>query len=324
MKKIKIGFVGLGDHALQSHLELLLENHHVEIVGAFDPDIASFERVKKEYDVQLTRFETYPELLEVVEAVFICSPDKFHFEQMREAVKAGVHVFCEKPMCCDVMEFGLLHAVFRHAEENNLVVSTCHPRRFDPPYLFVKENLENWKKNYGDVISLTLDFTYHKPDGVKDLHGGSMLQDHINHELDYMNFIFGVEKLTAYKLIDEFDRYQVSGIREDKIAFTFGGTRRLDCRLYSESIEIRFEKGTVHIETKSADSYFYYHDNNENPTRFINIYPPQTDYDVRFKGLNDNFINAILGKEESYISYDEMLLNSKASVIFRERHIISL
>mgnify|MGYP001033436832 CR=1 FL=1 len=49
MEKIKIGFAGLGDHALQFHLKPLLKIECVEFAGAFEPDIQAFERVEKNY-----------------------------------------------------------------------------------------------------------------------------------------------------------------------------------------------------------------------------------------------------------------------------------
>ena len=39
-----------------------------------------------------------------IDAVLICSPHKFHAEQIVAAAGAGKHVFCEKPLCVTAAE----------------------------------------------------------------------------------------------------------------------------------------------------------------------------------------------------------------------------
>jgi glycerol-3-phosphate cytidylyltransferase len=43
-------------------------------------------------------YETYRELLENCSAVYIATPHGNHYEQVKEAIAAGVHVLCEKPL----------------------------------------------------------------------------------------------------------------------------------------------------------------------------------------------------------------------------------
>ncbi len=315
MEKLKLGMVGLGDHALQSHLAFMLHKDNTEIVGAFDPNPESFKRVADEYDVNLKSFGTYEELLDEVDAVIICSPDKFHLSQLEQAVAKGIHALCEKPLCCDESELERLKKVL---DNKSVVITTCHPRRFDYPYAFAKSVIKKFN-NIGKLVGVELDFSYHKPSADKaNLHGGSMLQDHANHEIDYLNFLCGLESFTAYKLCDMIDRYEIAGMRVDGISFHFKGTRRLDSRRFDETISLRFEKADVVIYTKdSTQSFIYFHESHER----MQLTHLETDYNYRFSEINANFCHAILAGSKNYVSSDDMLLNSQMSVSFKNRNV---
>lgn len=320
MKKVKIGLVGIGDHLLQSHFAHLINYEDVEVIGAFDPNLAAFNRIEQEFQLAIQRYETLNELFDNVDAVIIGSPDRFHTEQLRSAVEAGKHVLCEKPMASDLKYFGILKNCFEQAEAKNLVVTSCHPRRFDPPYVWVKQNITELIEKYGPVNNISLDFTYHHPsEEKKNLHGGSMLADHANHEIDYVNFLVGIVPTKAYKLLDEFDRYEMSGIRQDGITFHFKGTRRLEARNFYETIEIRFDRATLHINTvgkgQAADNLSYLHEHETNQYFYYPNSLFKTDYNLRFDGINRNFIDSILGTNSNYLTAREMEINSMLSVM---------
>jgi choline-phosphate cytidylyltransferase len=55
--------------------------------------------------------ETYDELLSNVQAIYIASPHGTHFDYAKQAIKAGVHVLCEKPMALTRIEAEELFAL---------------------------------------------------------------------------------------------------------------------------------------------------------------------------------------------------------------------
>lgn len=167
------------------------------------------------------------------------------------------------------------------------------------------------------LSGVELDFTYHKPsESKRHLHGDSMLQDHANHEIDYVNFLLGMCSMKAFKLLDEFDRYEMTGIREDGVSFHFKGTRRLDSRIFAETINVRFEKAELVVYTKPGENSFIYDHETQSQIEF-DVLP--TDYDYRFDSINRNFVNAVLGKEAVYLKREEMLLNTAMSVTFQTK-----
>lgn len=290
-------------------------------IGVFDPKYATEADVMQAEDLDLPPgitfrvFKTEKKALAWAHAVLICSPDRFHLAQMKLAVEAGKHVFCEKPLATSVDELDTLRAVFEMARAKGVTITSCHPRRFDPPYMKLRETLVVLRAWLGNLLDVRLDFSYHIPSKT-GLHGGSMLQDHANHEIDYLCWL--LEKpvsFIAHKLWDEEDRYAMAGVRADRVTFTFGGTRRLRESVYPESIVLRFERGEVLVDTKDArNSYVLVHGTRERvPLDF-----PVTDYTVRFSNMNAHWLDLIAGRATNYLTEDQMRLNTEMSVAFHD------
>lgn len=316
MGKIRIGFAGLGDHSLRAHVKHLAERRDYLLVAGYDPSAQSFKNAETQTQTVLESYRTFEKMISsgTIDAVLISSPDCFHSSQLSQAVEAGLHVFCEKPLCTNESEIIQLRTVLQSAVAKELVVTSCHPRRFDPPYVWAKKNLGALQAEFGKILSVTLDFSYHIPSDAKSgLHGGSLLQDHANHEIDYVSFLLGSSCFTVHKLRDEFDHYAMSGVRDDGVSFQFFGTRRLTGSKYPEWIKLRFERGEVVIDTyEQGNSYTLSHETGKQ----TKITPGATDYDVRFSSINANWIDAIRGRKANYLSGASLVRNSALSVYF--------
>ena len=336
---VRIAFAGLGDHALRSHLKHLINSDKCKVVGAFSLDLNSFDISANiegnpsflevnGLDASFKKYGTYRELLadKDVDAVLIASPDQFHLPQLKQAVEAGKHVFCEKPLCTSQEELPIIQAILKDASEKGLKVSSCHPRRFDPPYIWTKENLGELVKQHGKVLSLSLDFSYHEPsDDKSGLHGGSLLLDHANHEIDYTNFLLGRSGINLTRLTDSNDQYALSGIRDDGVIIHFHGSRRLATSIYPEKIHIRFDRAELEINTyDSRLSRLINHEEiihqeagkvTEN-TCVKTISHPVTDYNSRFLDVNNDWLDSIRKGKQGYLSNEDMIFNTAASVGF--------
>lgn len=65
-----------------------------------------------------------------IEALVLCSPPPVHHAQLLEGLRAGRHVFCEKPFCLTARQAREAIAL---AESRGLVLGVGHERRFEPP-----------------------------------------------------------------------------------------------------------------------------------------------------------------------------------------------
>jgi predicted dehydrogenase len=112
--KLRIGFIGPGGRGFGAHVKTLARLHNegrpVELVAVADVFSEHRDRtaeyVKEENGNDVTTFVDYREMIEQcdLDAVCIGTPDHWHCKQACDAMKAGLHVYCEKPMTKKVSE----------------------------------------------------------------------------------------------------------------------------------------------------------------------------------------------------------------------------
>lgn len=101
MDTIKVGIIGCGGIADGKHVPSLIKLGNVEIVGLCDIIIERAENIKKKYNLTNARvYSDYKELLNdtSIESVHVCTPNRSHSFITVDALNAGKHVMCEKPM----------------------------------------------------------------------------------------------------------------------------------------------------------------------------------------------------------------------------------
>lgn len=138
---LRIGAVGLGRLG-RFHAETVarrLADAHLAAVCSVTPDDLSW--AKKAFP-EAARFSSYEDMLslEPLDAVVISSPSALHCTQVVQALQAGCHVFCEKPLGTTVED---CERVVKACESQpNLHVMLGFMRRFDPSYLDVHRRIQ--------------------------------------------------------------------------------------------------------------------------------------------------------------------------------------
>lgn len=94
---IKIGIIGCGKITEVRHAPEYHENPDCEIAGFFDIATESAKKLADQYGGKV--FSSVEEMLESdIDAVSVCVANRFHASISIQALKAGKHVLCEKPM----------------------------------------------------------------------------------------------------------------------------------------------------------------------------------------------------------------------------------
>lgn len=103
--KIRIATIGMG---IQGHFDTkaALKNAGVEFVGAADLYTGRLERVNQTFGKEVFTTRDYRELLakKDIDAVLVCTPDHWHDTITIDALNAGKHLYCEKPMVQQISE----------------------------------------------------------------------------------------------------------------------------------------------------------------------------------------------------------------------------
>jgi len=103
-KPLKIGLIGTGGIA-QVHMRALAKTDEIELVAVCDLVEEKAQKASDEYGVPNV-FVDYHDLLAMdeIEAVSICTWNQAHCAPTVDALHAGKHVLCEKPMAATLVD----------------------------------------------------------------------------------------------------------------------------------------------------------------------------------------------------------------------------
>lgn len=99
MDKPRIGIIGVGQIGKVGHLEKYESYGGVDVVAACDIDVPELDRVCEKFKIP-NKYTDFRELLkrDDIEAVDVCLHNNLHAPVVIEALRAGKHVYCEKPI----------------------------------------------------------------------------------------------------------------------------------------------------------------------------------------------------------------------------------
>ena len=125
----RIGMIGAGSMA-RAHVYALREIEGVQVTAICDPDPAQVEGAAKALGIPFAAAHHRDVLArDDVDAVVIGSPDFAHCEQAVDALRAGTHVLCEKPMVTSLEECRQIVAAADASDKVFMVGQVC---RFSP------------------------------------------------------------------------------------------------------------------------------------------------------------------------------------------------
>lgn len=205
MERLKIGLVGAGDVARAAHMPSFAENRKVEVAAVADPDTQSAQSLAERYGIPKVVTD-YREVLSdpSVGAVDICVPHFLHYPIAMDALNAGKHVICEKPIAMNLEE---ADRMIEAAHEMGLWLLVTLNQRFLPIHRKVKEYLNDRRLGKpflvnayitGDVMLLMNDAYHWK--GTWDRAGGGAFFDTGTHLVDLMHYWFGEPKAVTATL----------------------------------------------------------------------------------------------------------------------------
>ncbi len=104
---IRVGIIGCGGIANGKHMPSLRKVPGVEMVAFCDIVVERAEKAAAQYGVAGAKvYEDYKKLLEdkTIDVVHVCTPNRAHSFITVDALEAGKHVMCEKPMAINSVE----------------------------------------------------------------------------------------------------------------------------------------------------------------------------------------------------------------------------
>lgn len=193
---VKVGIIGAGRIGKVHITSISTRIKEATIRAVADPYLDE-ETAKwaKDMGVEYTTRD-YKEVLEdkEIDAVIICSSTDTHTSISLEAIGAGKHVFCEKPIDHDIEK---IQEVIKALENTNLKYQVGFNRRFDHNFEAVKEAVVKGKIGKPEIIKITSrDPEPPSIDYIKV--SGGMYLDMTIHDFDMARFLTGCDAKEIY------------------------------------------------------------------------------------------------------------------------------
>lgn len=142
-KKLRVGIIGCGGIANGKHMPALKKMPEVEMTAFCDIITEKAEKAKAEYGTEDAKvYSDYKELLKdgSIDVVHVCTPNRSHSFISIDAMEAGKHVMCEKPMAKTYAE---AKAMCEAAKRTGKKLTIGYQQRCRNDSLYLKECCEN-------------------------------------------------------------------------------------------------------------------------------------------------------------------------------------
>jgi len=325
---IKVGVIGCGKIAQVRHLPEYADHEAVEIAGVFDLCKERRDEIAAKYGA--VSYQAYQDLLNNpdIDAVSICTANKTHCEITIDALNAGKHVLCEKPMAVSLDECERMVAA---AKENNRFLMIGHNQRLAKTHAKARNLIESGE--IGKILTYRTSFGHSGPETWaidnknvwffdKNASAFGALADLGIHKTDLIQFLTGqkVKEVMAY--IGTLDKRTPDGkfigvddnaILIYKMDGGIVGTLTASWTLYGSednSTVLYGTEGVMHIYDNPDYSLVIEKPNGEKV--FYRLDQIQTNDNQIKSGVIDLWVDCLLHNKEPEISGEEALTAMKA------------
>jgi len=120
--KLRVGFVGAGGIARAAQIPSFQQNDKVQIVAIADVVQKSVDAAVADFGIP-KGYTDYHDMFakEKLDAVVVCTPNKFHAPVSIDALRQGLHVLCEKPMAMNATESAEMTRVARETGKTLMI-----------------------------------------------------------------------------------------------------------------------------------------------------------------------------------------------------------
>lgn len=179
--KLRGAVVGVG-YLGNFHAQKIKAHSEADLVGVCDFSFSQSQKIAGE--LQTKAFEKAEQMIGHVDFVHIAASTQAHFDLAKLFLSNKIPVLVEKPIAATIPQAEELCEL---AEKNNVLLTVGHIERFNPAFVFLKENIKGVSylelnrlapfRSRGSDVSVLHDLTIHDIDLVNWLFNSS-IQDY--------------------------------------------------------------------------------------------------------------------------------------------------
>ncbi len=215
MKELGVAVIGTGFWG-RNHARVFSELPNTELKAICDINPERAQRASKEFDVK--GYTESGKLLrrEDVEAVSICTWSTVLAAEAGRALKAGKHVFVEKPMASTPRQARMVIDLARRGGRHLMVGFI---ERFNPGVQRVKEAVEGGE--IGTVVSATGRRVSRWPERIGDV---GVVKDTAIHDIDTVRYLFVQDPVAVYAQVGNLRHAKFEDYAQIMLTFEGGKT----------------------------------------------------------------------------------------------------
>jgi predicted dehydrogenase len=318
MTTLKIAVIGCGSIAKYRHMPEYHANKNVEIIAVCDIVAELAEEAAAEYGAKA--FTDYKEVLKLADlnAISVCLPNYLHAPVTIDALNAGKHVLCEKPMATSREE---AEAMIEAAKANGKKLMIGHNQRFVKSHEKARQLIANGE--IGKVYSFRTAFGHGGPESwsVEGKEGWFFKKEQAFigamgdlgvHKADLLRYILGEEFVEVAAFVEtnakgfaEVDDNAVCVLKSESgivgtLAASWAYTAKED-----NSTVIYGEKAILRLEDDPTYSLIVQYSNGETVNYELGKIQSNDDDGQNQSYVVDNFVNCILNNTEPLITGEE-------------------
>lgn len=195
MKKLNIGIVGAGRIGKVHAQSIVYHIPEAQVVMVTDVVGAAAQALAEQYGIE--RWSTdYMDIVNApdIDAVLVCSPTPTHADISIAAMKAGKHVFCEKPVDLTIDK---IKQTAKVAEQTGRKLQIGFNRRFDHNHGKVQQLAANGTLGNVEVVKIT-SRDPEPPSPEYAASSGGLYIDMMIHDFDMAMFLAGCDVEEVY------------------------------------------------------------------------------------------------------------------------------
>ena len=336
MKEVTVAVVGCGRIAESAHFPALSQLENVRIKYACDLILEKAEKIKEKFPKTEQLITDYKIALSdpEVDAVYVLTPNYVHYTVTMDALRAGKHVFCEKPI---TVNYSMSREMSDEAEKQNRMLNIGVCNRYHKSVELLEEMNRNGK--FGNIYHVYCSFrAFRSIPGLggsftdKAQSGGGVLIDWGVHYLDLILYILGGAKLKnltcdtycemaknmkVYKYrsmwaedtkntetgVNDVDDFVTGYIRTDKASISFNGAWAQNVDISDTYVDFLGDKGGARLSYGGKFTFF------DGST--LSAETPEYEIPNMYLREDADFINSVLTGEKTRNHIDYVLESAR-------------
>jgi len=213
-----------------------------------------------------------------VDAIALCSPTTTHAQYLRDFIRAGKQIFCEKPLD---QSLKVIREVDQLANENDIKLMLAFQKRFDQDFSNLKKLVTEGKTGVPHILKITSRDPFPPPfEFARD--SGGLFMDMVVHDFDMARFLIGSEVEEVYakaqiridpqlESIGDYDTAVTTLTFENGVYAQIDNSRKTTYG-YDQRVEVFGSEGMVGVDNQRMDRHYWFNEQGSHHARALNFF----------------------------------------------------